>query len=289
MENASKALYMAGSLLIATMVISLLVWAFGKLGGIQDEKDKIELEEDISKFNAEYEAFNKKIMYGVDVISCINKAISNNEKYVKDGKWTTGNGSGEEAFVQVEVNLNKSSGNLHESVEMYHMDEKGKEKRYLKSSDYPRRLQSLTWKTVLENIGKTVSDYPYSGISESAKLSDIINQDLTIKHSTDYKLLNDISRLKSRKSSDVWAANGLKQLTENSSETEITIINKSTAITTAGVSIFSRIPENAAPDGWTYVKWTPCFADFKKRKFYCSRIEYDSNTGLVNNIVFTEK
>ena len=78
MENASKALIIAGSLLISLAVIALLVYTFDRLGVVEEEQDKIQAEESVIAFNKEFDAFNKKLMYGVDVMSCINKAINKN-------------------------------------------------------------------------------------------------------------------------------------------------------------------------------------------------------------------
>ena len=41
-------------------------------------------EEQIVKFNQEFLTYNKSVMYGTDVISVLNKAIDNNERYAED-------------------------------------------------------------------------------------------------------------------------------------------------------------------------------------------------------------
>ena len=81
MENASKALLIAGGVLIAIMIISLLLAMYGRVANMkQEQQEQIEREQLIA-FNAEYEAFNKKVMYGTDVITLLNKVQHNNEKY----------------------------------------------------------------------------------------------------------------------------------------------------------------------------------------------------------------
>lgn len=81
MENASKALIMAGSVLIALIIIALLYSFITTLSTMQEEEDLLLLAEQIEKFNREYEAFQKNLLRGTDVITVINKAISNNKKY----------------------------------------------------------------------------------------------------------------------------------------------------------------------------------------------------------------
>ncbi len=81
MENASKALLIAGGILIALIIISMLILMFSRIANIkknQEEQTKIE---QLSAFNAQFEAYNKKLMYGVDVITLINKVVENNKKY----------------------------------------------------------------------------------------------------------------------------------------------------------------------------------------------------------------
>lgn len=81
MENASKALIMAGEILIALLIISLLVYGYTNIRNVsKTEQGSIEVEQLVA-FNKEYESYNRKLLRGVDVISIMNKAINNNTKY----------------------------------------------------------------------------------------------------------------------------------------------------------------------------------------------------------------
>ena len=80
MENASKALLMAGGVLIAILIIALLVYSFGTMGGYFDTENKEELAKQLKVFNDQYEVYNRKLLRGVDVISVINKVLDNNQK-----------------------------------------------------------------------------------------------------------------------------------------------------------------------------------------------------------------
>lgn len=78
MENASKALVIAGGILLAIITLSLIVYmatATQRMGEAQDAKT---LAEQIAAFNMEYEAYNKSRMYGTEVITVVNKAIEYN-------------------------------------------------------------------------------------------------------------------------------------------------------------------------------------------------------------------
>jgi len=80
MENASKALIIAGGMLLAIITLSLIVYmttSTGRIGKAQDEKKATE---QLVAFNMQYEAYNKQVMYGTEVITVINKAIDYNKK-----------------------------------------------------------------------------------------------------------------------------------------------------------------------------------------------------------------
>lgn len=80
MENASKALIIAGGMLIAIMVASLFVYLFTSYGSYaEDMYDRIN-ERQITEANNEYtryEGSDENTIY--DVVSVINKAKDNNK------------------------------------------------------------------------------------------------------------------------------------------------------------------------------------------------------------------
>ena len=81
MENASKALLIAGGVLIALIIIALFLAMFNNMSNIQKEQEEQTKMEQLAAFNSEFEAYNKKVMYGTDVITLINKVAENNKKY----------------------------------------------------------------------------------------------------------------------------------------------------------------------------------------------------------------
>ena len=89
MENATKALLIAAGTLFGVMLLALMAYFFRTLSPFEYQRQHSEEAEQITAFNTEYDAYNKRIMYGVDLISVLNKAKSNNEKYVS-GNFLTG-------------------------------------------------------------------------------------------------------------------------------------------------------------------------------------------------------
>lgn len=81
MENASKALLIAGGILIALLVIALVVYSFGSMSGFFTNEEKKEEAEQLKAFNDQYEAYNRKLLRGTDIVSVMNKVLDNNKKY----------------------------------------------------------------------------------------------------------------------------------------------------------------------------------------------------------------
>lgn len=88
MDNAAKALYIAGGILIGIIILSALVIMWGNTSTLFDTQESVKTVEQVQAFNTEYEAFNKKLLRGVELISVINKAENNNRSYA-NGKIST--------------------------------------------------------------------------------------------------------------------------------------------------------------------------------------------------------
>lgn len=80
MENASKALIMAGSLLIALIIIGALLLMFNNLSSYQDSTDKNEKEAQIVEFNNQYETYNRTDVRGSDLYSLLNRVVDYNRR-----------------------------------------------------------------------------------------------------------------------------------------------------------------------------------------------------------------
>ena len=81
MENASKALLMAGGILIALLIIGSLVLLFSNLQDYQNKTDVSTKQSQVAKFNNQFEPYNKKDLTLMELKSIYNKIISNNTKY----------------------------------------------------------------------------------------------------------------------------------------------------------------------------------------------------------------
>lgn len=93
MENASKALIMAGSILVAMMIVGALVFGYHNLSELEQTRSDSEKLEKTSNYLSKFEAFDKGTLYGSEILSLANlreeyeKVCSEQEGYSKVTIW----------------------------------------------------------------------------------------------------------------------------------------------------------------------------------------------------------
>ena len=119
MENATTALYIAAGTLIGVMILSVVVFFFRRVGSLQEERDRIMTAEQIAEWNNEYLAYDKKLMYGTDLVSILNKAKSNNEKYVQGKGFLSGDKYTKDYLINIQFEIKTP---LQDAITVYYMD-----------------------------------------------------------------------------------------------------------------------------------------------------------------------
>lgn len=100
MENASKALLIAGGVLVAILILGVLIVTLNIVNSNQKTREKTLATEQLAEFNQKYEAYNKKALRGTDIITLMKMAIENNNKMeVAD--------VGEQYFINIKLELSK--------------------------------------------------------------------------------------------------------------------------------------------------------------------------------------
>ncbi len=102
MENASKALLMAGSVLIALIVISLLVMSFTSLRSLRQTEEGLTREEQATQFNSQYEAYSRNL-YGSEILSIVNKIDDYNKIEAENEGYTR-----IEIYINIKSDLNSN-------------------------------------------------------------------------------------------------------------------------------------------------------------------------------------
>lgn len=80
MENATRALTMAGGILIALMILGALFLMFNNLSSYQNQNDTSTKSTQIAEFNNQFEPYNKDNLTLMELHSVYNKVNSNNTK-----------------------------------------------------------------------------------------------------------------------------------------------------------------------------------------------------------------
>lgn len=100
MENASKALVMAGGVLITILVVSLFILFVNQVSDFEKSRSDEVKDSQLASFNEQFTQYARNDLKGVDLISLINKVIDYNSK---------GTGAGEIDYNQ-KITLNVTIG-----------------------------------------------------------------------------------------------------------------------------------------------------------------------------------
>lgn len=86
MENASKALIMAGGMLLAILIVSLLIYAWSLFSDYQSSQDKLTDIEDTTKFNEQFTNYDRDDVEGYELISLVNQIVDYNQRKSTEGQ-----------------------------------------------------------------------------------------------------------------------------------------------------------------------------------------------------------
>ncbi len=87
MENASRALMMAASVLLAVLIIGALVFMFNNLSNLKQTEADSEAAEKLAEYNKQMETFNRDL-YGSEILSLANLVIDYNIRQAEQKGYT---------------------------------------------------------------------------------------------------------------------------------------------------------------------------------------------------------
>ena len=261
------------------MIISLISYFLTSIGSWPEQENAQKMIEQTAKFNLEYEVYDKKGMYGTDVISCMSKAINNNEKYYDGGSFLSGQKYGETYWVNVHLKLNSD---LEEELIVYHMDS-GSDGIYNQVLQYGTACESFK----LGDIGLVFDE------TDNGKKYTKFNKDSVLKNKTN-KLTGtgfiNISDIKTdgglQYNASLYTKTGGKVNT-NASATPLQVLVETCSSNMRQI-VMNKSSKKQDLEAWSSVEWRTALYDFKTRKFKCTKIKYSEATGRVNEIYFEE-
>ena len=69
MENATKALEIAGGVLISLIIIGTIVFFYNRISEVKQTEHNTQAEEQAADFNKDYEVYNRNDVYGSELLS----------------------------------------------------------------------------------------------------------------------------------------------------------------------------------------------------------------------------
>ena len=292
--SISKALIMVAGVLLAMLVIAFVTQTFNQTSQWASAEDQEKIKEEIEKFNKEWEVYDKDLMYGVDVISCLNKALSNNDKINRKLEK-----NGEKYDVNYEITVKVTLvGKLKESIKVYYWkyDDNISKKVLETTEDSPDEinlhfsdLNDLGYKfNVLNNsdyMGKWASFSASDSMKSIEKYTDNLSGGFTLDKNSSipgtesernlvYELLSF---------SDVISEN----IRNNNANANYAIF-KYNGYTLGNTDAKEKYENNNGWNKlWMKLEFKSYLYDLKIRKFTCTGITY-KNSGTVDTISFKE-
>lgn len=287
MEHANKAIIMAFGMIVAVMIMGSIAYVFTNLKVFPQGDDSRETVEQLTAFNTEYEVYDKKIMYGVDVISVLNKAKSNNDKYVQ-GNFLSGLGYNTDYIIDIEVTLKDP---LEEKLVVTYLENTANgvvERDYMQNQG-----PNINANTKLKVPSSTYSSliYSTSNFWNNLKLKSMIIE--TKFEDGKYHLLagNDADIVPGEYTNDMLKEPSmLKSLLEQAAQMSQTVKNTSGNYMMVSTSVGGIMDIDEETTGWNKATWYPAIYDLKTRKFKCLGEEtvYSEVTGRIIKMEFEE-
>lgn len=162
MENASKALIMAGSVLLAIMIIGLLVFGYNQISETEQIKSDSENIDKLAEYMARFEQFNRdksNALYGSELLSLANLQEDYNESNLRI----------DEGYdkIEIKVEITKSLDKYLKAGKTYDISEiLEKINQVLGEID---KYENIENKNCIKYNGKTVRYYSKKSYREIAK------------------------------------------------------------------------------------------------------------------------
>lgn len=176
MENASKALILAGGVLISLLILGALLLMFNNLTTYQASKSQSVAEADVSRFNNQFETYNRNGIRGSDMVSLVNRVISYNIENEQDG------------YEKMQISI-KIANNRNEIKEKFSYDT---------TSDFPKLIRtSYNQDNIVSTLTNVVTQlenkYNVGTVNYISNLTSNISKVMDSSEETQKILPNDLS------------------------------------------------------------------------------------------------
>lgn len=248
MENASKALLMAGGVLIALLIIGALLLMFNNLSSYQKVGEQDTKEAQVIEFNNQFETYNRKNVRGSELYSLLNRVVDYNRRKSTEG---VGNDQGQYvAYTNMKIKVDLGS-----DLKKYTPD------------DTVRLLNNATKNGVIEQSA-TSNDFKIA-------ISNTINL-LESKYGAES--LNKLAGGLSKIFIDFENTN-ITDKEKDAAKRAFNQVSKKVS-----VNDWNQLKKDSGirNDVYTYYE----YVQFKRARFDCEKTEYDKQSGRIINMEF---
>ena len=171
MENASKALLIAGGMLIALLIISLVVLLFIQIGNYRRANSDAIKASQIASFNNDFVRYiDEEDLKGVDIISLANKIVNYNQK--------TGVGNSVDYSKKITLKINLAPSNSSNFIKKYGTN--GNSELFNKKTKWVVSNSDTQLVSIVKKYADLENEYTLNTMSKlSANYDSIANGDKT--------------------------------------------------------------------------------------------------------------
>jgi len=278
LENASKALIIAGGILIAILLISLFLYAWNIFSEYQNSKNSLEAIQNTSKFNEEFTQYDRNDVQGYELLSLINKVVDYNERKSLD---TINGNDNLYAYITLTINMGDES-----KRKKFAFDDKN---QLITKNVYEETDLTKVTGTSRPSFKKSIEDYVHSNLltefGNSEESASKIAKSIRSIFLTETEISNKANRknisTEAVKTEMVARFNSLlpnsatKLNRESESDVNKLVLTENRSGTIQPNALYKKV--------CAYYE----YMQFKRGVFECKSIGYDANnTGRVNSILF---
>lgn len=286
MENASKALLIAGGILILIILVSLVLLVKGNISNYYASEEELKMTEDKTKFNEQFTRYNRNDVAGYELISLSNKIIDYNERLSSE----TSEGNDVKANpVKISIILWKDTNKRDEVMNLLSYDNnkfyllKEKSGQLIENNSYLNKNNKSSLEEFVKDARKLETNSKYlKGLTKNIdtiilkeicsynntkKKWEIVSDAGTDENKKITKMLNAILKYESITQSSTYSENlkGInKTYKKDVEEQYLSMLNNN------GIKMYEYYE----------------YSQFTKAKFKCTSLKYDDTTGKVNELTF---
>lgn len=263
--NISKAMMMVGGVVISIIIISVLTLFIRKIVPFQQQFEDIEALEQTAEFNKQYQVYNKNLMLGIDIISVINKAYSNNRAYIE----AYGYSNDIRDNYLIDIQLFGKSGN---DIELG---------QTLDIKLTKLKIDSITGKQKIEEVDVKVVELEDISKSDLKKLIGLSSTDTLLDEWPNKDLTNGVSLIDETRNTIILGDTKKAELYVNRDIYDIIIENTELKKT------FKNTNDSTKED-WTNATYETYAYNLKTKKFKCIGVENSPDSGRIIKMIFQE-